>query len=220
MEARNKQGIEPIKKMINELNNIKSIKDIANLNTESKIGNPLIQFGCQVDLKDATKNALYIEPTALSLGNSDEYVKPTENSNRIKGLVETYYTNLLTLSGYTKEQAKVKVDNIFKFENMIAPSITGKEETSKDNNAIDKQYNVYTLDQLDALAPNLNIKTILKNSKVDNANKIILTEPKWLEALNGIYTEENLPIIKDYLEIMNIGSAACIFRRRFRKGID
>jgi len=59
MEARNKNGIEPIKKMINELNNIKSIKDIANLNTESKIWNDLIQFGCQVDLKDATKNALY-----------------------------------------------------------------------------------------------------------------------------------------------------------------
>jgi len=99
IDARNKQGIEPIKKMINELDNIKSIKDIANLNTESKIGNTLIQFSCQVDLKDATKRALYIEPTALSLGNSDEYVKPTENSARIKGLIETYYTNLLTLSG-------------------------------------------------------------------------------------------------------------------------
>ena len=217
MEARNKNGIEPIKKMINELNNIKSIKDIANLNTESKIWNDLIQFGCQVDLKDATKNALYIEPTGLGLGDSDEYVKPTENSVRIKGLVETYYTNLLTLSGYNNEQVKTKVDNIFKFENMIAPSITGKEEISKDNNAIDKQYNVYTLDQLDALAPNLNIKTILKNNKLDNANKIILTEPKWLKALNEIYTEDNLPIIKDYLEIVNIGSAASYLDEDFEK---
>lgn len=208
MDARNKNEAEQIKKMIYELNNIKSIRDIEDLNTESKIGNHLIQFSCQVDLKDVTKHALYIEPTGLSLSNSDEYVKPTENSARIKGLVETYYTNLLTLSGYTKEQAKAKVDNIFKFENMIAPSITGTEGASKDNNAIDKQYNVYTLDQLDSLAPNLNIKTILKNNKIDNANKIILTEPKWLKALNEIYTEENLPLIKDYLEIVNIGSAS------------
>ena len=36
-----------------------------------------------------------------------------------------------------KKQAKAKVDNLFKFENMIAPSITGKEEKLKDNNAID-----------------------------------------------------------------------------------
>ncbi|MDR3597544.1 M13 family metallopeptidase [Clostridium sp.] len=217
MEARNKQGIEPIKKMIDEFNNIKSIKDIANLNTESKIGNTLIQFDCEVDLKDATKHALYIGPTALSLGDSDEYVNPTENSKRVKGLAENYYIKLLTLSGYTDEQAKAKVDNLFKFENMIAPSITGKQESSKNDNAIDEQYNVYTLDQLDALAPNLNIKTIVKNNKLENANKIILTEPKWLKALNGMYAEENLPIIKDYLEIMNIASAAQYLGEDFQK---
>ncbi|MCE5219872.1 MAG: M13 family metallopeptidase [Clostridium sp.] len=217
MEARNKQGIEPIKKMIEEINNIKSTKDIANLNTESKIGNPLLQIVCQVDLKDANKHALYIAPPTLSLGNSDEYVKPTENSKKVKGLVETYYINLLTLSGYTNDQAKAKVDNLFKFENMIAPSITGKEELSKNDNAIDEQYNVYTLDQIDSLAPNLNIKTIIKNDEINNVNKVILTEPKWLKSLNDIYTEENLPIIKDYLEIINIGSAALYLGEDFEK---
>jgi len=217
MEARNKQGIEPIKKMINEINNIKSIKDIANLNNDSNIGNPLIQFGCEVDLKDATKHALYIAPTSLSLGNSDEYVKPTENSKRLKGLAETYYTNLLTLSGYSQEQAKTKVDNLFKFENMIAPSITGKEESSKNDNIIDQQYNVYTLKQLDSLAPNLNIETIMKNNEVDNAKQIILTEPKWLEALNKIYTEQNLPLIKNYIEIINIASASSYLGEDFEK---
>jgi putative endopeptidase len=217
MDARNKQGIEPVKKMINEVNNIKSIDDIANLNTESKIGNTLIGVGGQVDLKDATKRALYIEPTSLSLGDSDEYVKPTENSVRVKGLAEAYYTNLLTLSGYTKEQAKSKIDNVFKLENMIAPSITGREESSKNNNAIDEQYNVYTLDELDSLAPNLNIKTIIKNNKLDKANKIILTQPKWLKALNEIYTEENLPLLKDYLEIVNIASAAAYLGEDFEK---
>ena len=50
---------------------------------------------------------------------------------------------------------------------MIAPAIKGKEEQSKNNNAIDEQYNVYTLAQLDALAPNLNLKTMMKNNKTD-----------------------------------------------------
>jgi putative endopeptidase len=217
MEARNKQGIEPIKKISEEIKNIKTLNDIANLNTESKIGNPLIQFGCEVDLKDATKHALYISPTALSLGNSDEYVKPTENSARIKSLAENYYSTILTLSGYSKEQAKAKIDNLFKFESMIASSIIGKEEASKNNNIIDEEYNVYTLNELDALAPNLNLKTIMKNNKLDNANKIVLTEPKWLKALNGIYTEENLPIIKDYLEILNITGASGYLGEDFEK---
>lgn len=217
MEARNKQGIEPIKQMLEELKNIKTLSDISNLNPESKIENPLIGFSCGVDLKDANKHVLYISPISLSLGNSDEYGKTTENSKRLKGLAENYYSTILTLSGYTKEQAKVKIDNLFKFENMIASSIKGKEETSKNNNTIDEEYNVYTLDQLNSLAPNLNIKTIMKNNELDNANKIILTEPKWLETLNSIYTEENLPMIKDYIEILNITSASQYLGEDFEK---
>lgn len=219
MEARNKQGIEPIKKMIEEVNNIKSVKDISNIKIDSKVGSHLIAFNCLADLKDANKKALYIGPTSLSLGDSDEYVKPTENSQRIKGLAENYYTKILTLSGYTQEQAKAKIDNLFKVENMLAASITGKEEVSKDDNAIDKQYNVYTLDQLDALAPNLNIKTIMKNFKLDNANKIVLTEPKWFKALNDIYTDENLPMLKDYIEVKSIKSAAPYLGEDFEKAV-
>lgn len=216
-EARNKQGIEPIKKISEEIKNIKTLNDIANLNAESKIGNTLILFGCDVDLKDANKHALYIGSTALSLGNSDEYVKPTENGKRIKGLTENYYNTILTLSGYSKEEAKAKVDNLFKFENMIAPSIKGNEEQTKNNNAIDEIYNVYTLDQLDSLAPNLNLKTIMKNNEIDKVNKIILKDPKWLKALNEIYTEKNLPMIKDYLEILNINGAAGYLGEDFEK---
>ncbi|MFW2489760.1 M13 family metallopeptidase [Clostridium chromiireducens] len=217
MDARNKDGIEPIKKMINEINSIKSIKDISNLSYESEIGNTLLQLGCDTDLKEVTKRALYVAPTYLSLGNSDEYLKPTENSTRVKGLVENYYIKILTLSGYTEEQAKEKVDNTFKLEGMVAQAITGREENSKNDNAIDEKYNVYTIDQLDALAPNLNIKTIFKNNKVDNAKKIILTEPRWLKALNEMYTEKNLPMIKDYLEIINICSAAPYLGEAFEK---
>lgn len=217
MDARNKEGIEPIKEAIQEMRNIKSVNDISNLSIDSKIGNSLLDLGCQVDLKDANKNALYIGPTALSLGDSDEYMKPTENSKRVKGLVENYYVNILTLSGYSKEQAQTKVDNLFEFENIMAASITGKQETSKDDNAIDKQYNVYTLDQLDSMAPNLKIKAIMKNSKVEKADKIILTEPKWYKALNDIYKDENLPMIKDYLEIQNIAAIAPYLGQSFEK---
>ena len=38
-----------------------------------------------------------------------------------------------------------------------------------------------------------------------------------VKTLNEIYTEENLPIIKDYLEIMNISSAAQYLGEDFEK---
>lgn len=210
MEARNKQGIEPIKKIIKSVNEVKTIDDIIELNDDD-IDNPLISVSCDVDLKDATRHAAYINTSSLSLGDSDEYTKPTEYSKKVKGLVNDYYIKILKLSGYSEADAKIKVDNLFKLENMIAQHITGQEEASKDSDIIEKEYNVYKLDKLDKLAPKVKIKEIMKESKLDNANTIILSDPEWLKALNNIYNEENLQLIKDYIEIRNIaGIAGCL----------
>lgn len=208
--ARNKQGIEPIKKIIKAVNEVKSIDDLTKLN-EDDIANPLINVGCDVDLKDATRYAAYINSSTLSLGDSDKYTKPTEYSKRVKGLVNDYYIKMLKLSGYSEADSKIKVDNLFKLENMIAPYITGQEEASKDSDIIEHEYNVYKLDKLDELTPKVKIKDIMKDAKLDNANTIILSDPKWLKALNDIYKEENLQLIKDYIEINNIaGIAGCL----------
>ncbi len=208
--ARNKQGIELIKEIIQAVNEVKTIDDIIKLN-EDDIANPLINISCDVDLKDATRYAAYINTSSLSLGDSDEYTKPTEYSKRVKGLVGDYYIKILKLSGYNEVDAKTKVDNLFKLENMIAPYITGQEEASRDPDIIENEYNVYKLDNLDNLAPKVKIKDMMKDAKLDNANTIILSNPKWLKALNDIYKEENLQLIKDYIEINNIaGIAGCL----------
>lgn len=208
--ARNKQGIEPIKEIIQAVNEVKTIDDIIKLN-EDDIANPLINISCDVDLKDATRYAAYINTSSLSLGDSDEYTKPTEYSKRVKGLVGDYYIKILKLSGYNEVDAKTKVDNLFKLENMIAPYITGQEEASRYPDIIENEYNVYKLDNLDNLAPKVKIKDMMKDAKLDNANTIILSNPKWLKALNDIYKEENLQLIKDYIEINNIaGIAGCL----------
>lgn len=215
-DARNKQGIEDIKQIIKEVKDIKTIDDLSTLK-EDYIYNPLINVECVVDLKYVTRYAAYIETSSLSLGDSDEYTKPTEDSKKVKELVVNYYINILRLSGYDELTAKIKVDNLFKLENIIAPYITGKEEMSKDSSIIEKQYNVYKLNKIDELAPNVKIKNIMENAKLDNANKIILINPEWLKALNGIYTQENLPLIKDYIEINNICAIAGYLGENFEK---
>lgn len=204
-EERNKQGVEPIKGILAKIRNIKSLDELNDLDKDN-IENPMINIGCGIDLKDATKYALYIEANSLTLGSSDEYTNPSENTAQRKELISNYYVKILTLAGCTEEEAKAKVDNLFKFENMIAPYMMGQEEASKDDDKYNKMYNVVTLDELDKMAPNLKIKDYIKNLNADNAQKIILTEPKWFKALNDIYKSENLQMFKDYIEIKNLAS--------------
>lgn len=216
-KERNKQGIEPIKNMLNKIKNAKTLDDITKFGSDNEVIDPLIQLSCDIDHKQSDRYALYISPTSLSLGNSDEYLNPTEDTKRLKKALTNYYTKILMLTGYTKEEAKVKIENRFKFEQMIAPSIKGQIEYSTDNNIANNNYNIYTLDELDKLAPNIKIKQIFKDLEIENAEKIILTEPKWLEKFNEIFINENIELIKDYLEIYNIDVASQFLSNDFIK---
>lgn len=216
-KERNKQGIEPIKNMLSKIKNAKTLDDITKFGSDNEVIDPLIQLSCDIDHKQSDRYALYISPTSLSLGNSDEYLNPTEDTKRLKKALTNYYTKILMLTGYTKEEAKVKIENRFKFEQMIAPSIKGQIEYSTDNNIANNNYNIYTLDELDKLAPNIKIKQIFKDLEIENAEKIILTEPKWLEKFNEIFINENIELIKDYLEIYNIDVASQFLSNDFIK---
>ena len=204
VEARNREGLKPVQKNLDEIKAAQTIDDITKLWSNKEILNSTIKFSVNRDIKDVTNNILYINATGLSLGDPDEYTNPTESTVRNKKLTEDYYNKILVLSGYTQEEAKTKVDNMFKFEGMIAPSIMGKQEKSTTSNLIDAIYNVYTLDELNNLAPNLNLPAIMSSLGIAKANKIILQDPRWLEAFNKVYTQENLPLIKNYIEIVNL----------------
>jgi putative endopeptidase len=217
VEARNKEGLKPVQKILDEIRSAKTINDITKLWANKNVVNSTIRFMVERDIKDAKTNILYIDSTGLSLGDSDEYTDPTEETVKNKKLTEEYYSKILILSGYTKEEAKIKVDDMFKFEGMVAPYIMGKKKKAATTNLIGAMYNVYTLEQLKELAPNLDMPAVMRDLGIDKTNKIILEEPKWLEALNNLYTEENVPIIKNYIEIVNLIHAANYLTEDFEK---
>lgn len=215
-EKRNSEGIAPINYIFQSMKNINDVYELKDLE-KNKVNNPMINFQCLVDLKDATKHALYVLPTSLSLGDSDEYTNPTSDSQHRKEVLSKFCIKVLTLSGYTQDEANIKVANLFKFEDMIAPYIIGKSQASKDDNLIDKEYNVVTIDELDKMAPNIGVKDMMKNLNIDNANKIILEQPEWIKALNDMYTNENLQLFKDYIEINNLVSVSSYLGDDFTK---
>jgi Predicted metalloendopeptidase len=217
IEARNQEGLKPVQKILDEIRAAKTTEDIAKLWGNKDVINSTMRFVVERDIKDAKTNILYMDSTGLSLGDSDEYTDPTDETVKNKKLTEEYYNKILVLSGYSKEEAKVKVDNMFKFEGMIAPYIMGKKKKAVTSNLIDSMYNVYTMDQLNDLAPNLNLPLVMSSLGIDKANKIVLEEPKWLEALSKIYTQENVPIIKNYIEIVNLIHAANYLSEDFEK---
>ena len=217
VEARNRDGLKPVQKILDEIKAVKTKDDLTKLWANKDVVNSTMRFVVERDIKDAKTNVLYMDSTGLSLGDPDEYTDPTEETIKNKKLTEEYYNNILMLSGYTKDEAKVKGDNMFKFEGMIAPYTRGKKKKSATPNLTESMYNVYTLNQLNDLAPNLNLPAIMSSLGIEKANKIILEDPEWLAGFDKIYTQENVPIIKNYIEIVNLVHAANYLSEDFEK---
>ena len=153
------------------------------------------------DFKDSNKKSLYLFSTSLLLGDSDYYNKPSDMAKALEAATTTYLNKILVLAGYSKEDASKKVAQAYQFEKLLAPSIMGSDEFSKLTNQYETLYNPYTLDDLDKLAPNLKLKSYIQARTKNKVNKVIVAEPKWLKALDKVYTNDNIELLKNYLEI-------------------
>lgn len=211
-KSRNEQGIEPIKKYLDKIENVKTIDDLTKIfsDGEMDIFNNLFQFNVIQDYDNNQAHKLYIVPTLLGLGNADSYTIDNEENRKNKEKYLDYLNQLLILSGYDKYDASDKADNLIKFEEMVAQSTIGLQQAV--TSGIDmSQYNVtVTMDELKNVAPNLNLTTIMHELGIDKSNKIVVQQMEWLRKFNELYTEENLPLIKNYIE-MTIYQATTIF---------
>ncbi|MBW6411715.1 M13-type metalloendopeptidase [Clostridium weizhouense] len=218
MNSRNKQGIEPVKKYINQIKGVKNLDELTRLfsNPEINIFNNLIQFNVEPDNKDGKTNVLYIYSTPLFLGDSAQYKNPSEEFNKNKIIMEKYLNNILKLSGYNDEETNEKVNNLFKFEKMLSPSMLSIQEFFKQYSTNESIGEICNVREIGEKAPNLNLSYIMEELGYDKADKVILLEPKWLEKLNELYTEENLQIIKDYTEVCLISSSSQYLSKDFK----
>ena len=96
----------------------------------------------------------------------------------------------------------------FEFEKAISESMMTVEELNAPE-AIKKMYNPVSIQELRQKSKVFPFADILEAHKV-NSKLICLEQPKWLEALNALYTSDNLENIKAYLLCNLAGSYIAI----------
>ena len=200
LEKRNEEGIAPIASLLEAVEAVETITDFVELMNQSEMQPFQRLYGVEVgpDMKDSNQNVVTLTSTSLHLKDADHYKYPNELSKTKKEATTTYLRTLFELAGYTSQEAKEKITNIFKLEEKLAFVMVGTREFTRDSSIYEQLYNVYTLEELDTLAPNLQLKTSFKALGMQKAKRITLEEPNWLKLLNNLYTEENLPLLKDY----------------------
>ena len=194
----NKNGFSPLKEEFATIETIKDfdglLKNIAHLHTIGVDAG----FGFYVaqDDKISSKNAIILYQGGLGLGNRDYYFNTDAETENIRKEYVLHVKKMLQLVGENPEIATKNSAAIMKLETELAKS-SRKLEALRDPL---KNYNKMSVSQLNALTPNVNWNTTFKDLGIAKADSLIVGQPEFYKALNGMLKSYSIDDWKTYLK--------------------
>ncbi|MBQ3694612.1 MAG: hypothetical protein II884_07545, partial [Synergistaceae bacterium] len=210
-DSRNEEGIDDLNTQAKKITAITSINELSEyFKTKDSFynGTVIADYVAGFDNIDSEAYNLEILATGLSLGDSAEYRKMTSNGERTKKMHDGIVMYMLRRLGYPESEAKKFLESSYEFEKAISESMMTVDELNAPE-AIKKMYNPITMQELREKSKAFPFADIIEAHNA-NSKLICLEQPKWLEALNALYTPENLENIKAYLLCNLAGSYIAI----------
>lgn len=217
-DARDALGVEPAMPYVNELLSIDSLeamtawfagKDRGGLTAFASEGGTggsggcLFAYNMSTSADDPTARVLTISPVGLSLGDPAEYKELSENGRVTKEAVTASWTALLNHLGFSEAETAKMIENTFALEALLAAQQADLEAHKNPAN-IASFRNPTDLAGIEAMCGTFPAGEILKGWGMDQVSQYNVTEPDYLKALEGIYTEENLGLLRDWLTVHTV----------------
>ena len=205
--ARNKQGIAPIKPYLAKINAVKNTADLQKLLMETEAtggGAGFFGFGISADEKDSNRNVVSLGPGSLGLPDRDYYVSEDKDSKEKREKYVLHVAKMLQFIGETPAQAKVNADKILALE--IAMSKPRLDRVERRDSK--KQYNPTSIADLKKMVPIIDWNTYIKGIGIAKVDTVIVAQPRYMAALQTIFTDNKVDDWKAYMRWMLLRGSA------------
>jgi len=194
--ARNKAGIAPFKPYLEKIENLNNKKEVEDFIRKSatNLSNIFINTGVGADMKDSNMNVLYIGPAGFGLPERDYYVAKDEDSQKIRDEYKKHIAKMMRFLGKSDDDINRIVENVMKIETELSQAKLTKEERRKPEN----RYNPMSLEELQKLMPDFDIKAYLNGLDI-HPDKIIVSQPAYMKAFDKVYKQTSLQALKDFM---------------------
>lgn len=200
VNKRNQEGIKPILKTLDKIDNLASIVDLNRHLKEFVLEEIPLPFTFSVDtnMKNTTHHAILLGGPSVILPDTTYYKEGMENqkavlldiwSKMVKGLLD--YTNL------SDEQKNKYIEDALQFDAIIATFVKSSEEWSE----YTKMYNPMKLTKVASLLKPIQFKKLMVELFKDAPSEIIVAEPRFLKGFQTIFNEETFNLYKHWAYI-------------------
>ena len=211
-DARNAAGIEPIRPYLEAAEAAQSVDEVMAVKkriAEDLAGNLLAGFSLSGDARDSTRYTVGFSAFSPSL-TKEVYAA---DSGSQKDAYLAYVQKLFEIGGADAQSAAADAQRIWEMEKELSTHALDRQ----DQGNVDLTYNVYTMDELKALFPTLDLDDIYAQSGLARSDdQIIVSDVGLLEASPKYFTEEHLDDLKAYLRLSILAGYGGYLSRDFQ----
>ena len=204
--SRDEAGISPLKPLLAAISEIKTLNDLQDVYAKT-IGVDAPYFGMSAfaDLNNSAVNAAYVGPGGLGLPGRDYYLDQDEKSKENRASYVAYITKMLQYIGVSEADAAKKANRILEMETSLAsPRLTKVERRD-----IRNLNNPMSVSTLSAMTPSVNWEKFIKDSGVKmRLDTIIVTQPKYMAALNDFFKTTSIDDLKTLMTWSTLNGSA------------
>lgn len=202
-------------KDLKKIENLKSLADLSqNLADFDKNDYSLpISIYVDADMKDTTKNVVYIQGADLILPDKSYYEADNESGKKLLLKYAEVAKELLNKLGYSQELSPKIVKEALVFDKSLIPIVKNAEEWAD----YTKIYNPLSFEEFGQKSVNLDLKTLVTAQIQATPQKVIVEEPRYLNNLSKIVNNETFESIKAWMLIRYLMDNAEYISEDFRQ---
>lgn len=213
--SRNELGANPVKAELEEIASITdkdALLEYAAKKDQEFGASVLFNTYVAADNLNSSINILHFYQTSLGLGNRDYYTEKSDKNDEVLKGYQNYLNKIMTLSGYSEEDAKKLVNNAFAIENSIAQMAYTSEMLRDDK----LNYNMFSIEDFAKANTGFDWAKYmsLRGLKVEKAN---FSQLDFFKKFSSWFATADLSMIKDYLTVSIVSSASSVLSDEFEQ---
>jgi len=207
VEGINAAGIAPVQSELDLVAAVDSVSSLVGAMAQlSRLG-VMVPYANYIepDREDSSRNTLYFYQRGITMPNRDYYLQPdNENFTRARSELTPYIGKMLQRSGLDESAANAAASSVFDLETAIATA----QWDSVSSRDPQKTFNPYTMEGLAALGDSLDWELTLRKLGVEGQERVVIEQPSYFGALNGMLSTIPLATWKHYLAFRVMDSRA------------
>ena len=132
--------------------------------------------------------------------NRDYYIDDTEANEKVRQAYLTTSAELLVHAGHDASTAPAAVQAVYEFERALAAETFTREQRQD----YSLTYNPFTVNELGQTYSLMDWQQYFQRLGLRDVDKVVVTEPGYLRALDGIVRDTSIETIKSYLTLRTV----------------